>query len=173
MGSEGLSAADVVNQTPEADLADLIYTYGEETPLPPGGPRHRGRPRRGTAHPHPRACRSGPQRLSRQKRVTPERATPEPANRALTRRHEPFRRFASSSTTNWPNLTAGLPRRSDCYPLAAGWPSSASTRWKTGASRRSCARAPARPPGNPATCPRRALRNRKTGPAFASSPAVP
>ena len=30
MGSEGLSAADVVNQTPEADLADLIYTYGEE-----------------------------------------------------------------------------------------------------------------------------------------------
>jgi 16S rRNA (cytosine1402-N4)-methyltransferase len=30
MGSDGLSAADVVNQTPEAELADLIYMYGEE-----------------------------------------------------------------------------------------------------------------------------------------------
>ena len=30
MSRDGLSAADVVNQTPEGDLADLIYMYGEE-----------------------------------------------------------------------------------------------------------------------------------------------
>ncbi len=30
MSADGPSAAEVVNQTPEGDLADLIYTYGEE-----------------------------------------------------------------------------------------------------------------------------------------------
>lgn len=30
MSCSGLSAADIVNQTPEKDLADLIYKYGEE-----------------------------------------------------------------------------------------------------------------------------------------------
>ncbi len=30
MGQEGRSAADIVNETDEADLADILYTYGEE-----------------------------------------------------------------------------------------------------------------------------------------------
>ena len=57
MGSDGPTAADVVAKASEAELADIIYIFGEERHSPRRRPRHRRRAQGSADHDHARACR--------------------------------------------------------------------------------------------------------------------
>ena len=96
MGSEGPSAADVVAQASERDLADIISMLGEE--------RHsrarRARDRRGAQ----RAADRHHHGAGRHRRARGAGA----AERRSIRRRGRSRRCASSSTRSWPNWRAAL-----------------------------------------------------------------
>ena len=56
MGHDGLSAADFVNTADEAEIADVLFHYGEEPRIAPRRPRHRRRPADRTTGSWPRSC---------------------------------------------------------------------------------------------------------------------
>ena len=126
--TSGATAADLVNDTPESELADLIFRYGEER----GSRRiarfiaeaRRKRPIETTA----RAGRAGDAGAGRA------------GTARSTRPRAPSRRCGSPSTASWRAWRRRCRRRSSCWRRADGWRLSRFIRWKIGSS--SCSFAP-------------------------------
>ena len=126
----GPSAAEVVNDLPEAELAEVISRYGEERRA-----RQVARAIVTARHEHPIERTA---RLAEIVRKAVRRGV-------KGRRPARSRRCASTSTTSWASSTAACTPPSACSLPAGGSPSSASIRSRTGRSSLSCAsaRAPA------------------------------
>jgi UDP-N-acetylmuramyl pentapeptide synthase len=153
--ARGESAADLVARLPEEELAGLIWRLGEEP-----SSRRIARALVREREREPIATTGRLAAVVEARSAAAAAATPTP-------RPGPSRRCGSPSTTNSRRSTKPSPARWTSWRRAGGWPSSRSTRWRTGSSRRSSPEkapsASARPdcPSAPAA----------TGPGWRRSPA--
>ncbi len=114
------SAADLVNELGETDLANVFFELGEERynrRIAAGWSKSGRRNRSGRPDSLPRSCGE------------PFRAML--GTDISTRRRGSSRRCGSRSTTNWASSTLPWRRFPACFCPAGGLPSSASIRWKT------------------------------------------
>ena len=123
MGQDGPTAAEVIAKASEADLADIIYVFGEERRSRSRRPRHCRRAQGSSGHDH-----AGARRHRRQSgaRRSPARYTPRRAR---------FRACGFSSTRNSTSCNWRCRRRSACSSPAAVSSWCRFIRWKTASSR--------------------------------------